>query len=528
MASEALPESYDLRDVDGGQFVNTRLEDQVGPGPCWAFAAMVAIESNILVYGLWSGAADELDLSQQWLRMNESNGYGGKHTWNEDPDTMTEGLSRTVNAGGNWQVATAHMARLHGPVLEVASTGSTEGDLADGRPFVYRGDLDVNDDYYDGSSPKWPERGYYQADFQFQQALKWEYAEDDSDQHAALRQCIREHGALYVSFSHKDGAFTAGAGPDGLGIYYDDGNVASGGLGGHGINFIGWDDSVATGAVEDGAWLVKQSHPTATSPSYFWLAYSSVINHVVSYRMGSRVEGRTVYSHAYGYMMGTSYKPDHAHDRKAASVYAVGDSDQVLDALSFETDRATAYTITLLASLDDLRNAADPLASVTGTTTGAGYHMIQLEQPVTVTAGSSFVVSLETPEADLPWSYYADSAGNSSAVERTHAGEHYYYDTSTATWKDVYYGFGDDFNHATNCAWTMRAYSSGSEAPSKPVRRLGIAAFISGSDVIIIDPVCNDDPAITPVIDGDHHIFTGLETDSDHGISFQANPTGSG
>ncbi|MFW5733255.1 MAG: hypothetical protein ACOCZU_08565, partial [Planctomycetota bacterium] len=38
-----LPTNFDLRDVNGQQYVSTRIDDQVGPGPCWAFATMTAV-----------------------------------------------------------------------------------------------------------------------------------------------------------------------------------------------------------------------------------------------------------------------------------------------------------------------------------------------------------------------------------------------------------------------------------------------------------------------------------------------------
>ncbi|MFW5858908.1 MAG: lectin like domain-containing protein [Planctomycetota bacterium] len=525
LAAADLPTAYDLRDVDGAQLVNTRVEDQVGPGPCWSFAAMVAAESSLLVHGHWTGAPNDLDLSQQWLRMNESHGYGGNHSWST-LNKLSEGFLRDVNTGGHWQVPLAHMARLHGPVSETPTTGSLADDLADGRPYRYEGALKDNDAYYetDGDTPLWPARGHYPAEYRLRQVLKWD---DVQTQQTEIKQWIIDHGAVYVSFQHFYDGFTADDDDaDGLGTYYDDGSLGGepdSGLGGHAINFIGWDDSVTTAASSPGAWLVKQSHPVPTCPTYFWIAYDSDIGHAVGYLLAPRDEVE-VFSHCYGSITGVGgpdYRPTGADPQAGACLYTVGDTDTTIAAIGFETVAATAYTVALYASLEDLENGADPLSAHSGTSDGEGFHIVDLPQPQTIAANSSFVVYMHTPDDDMPFIYYVDSPGMTSVMELTQAGEYYYRDSDDGQWKDLYHGFGGDQIWASSCAFALRAYTAGTTTPVA-TRSIALAAYDADGVLLDRDVVCNDNISLTPEIDGDFQVFDALDPTEPHTLRFLA------
>ncbi len=88
-----LPASYDLRNVGGQNYV-TPVKNQGNCGSCWAFAAMAALESNLLLSG------------------------SGAHDFSENNLKQTHGFAWGPCFGGNASLATAYFARGSGPIAE--------------------------------------------------------------------------------------------------------------------------------------------------------------------------------------------------------------------------------------------------------------------------------------------------------------------------------------------------------------------------------------------------------------------------
>ena len=142
-AAQDLPETFDLRNVDGKSYV-TSVKNQYPFGSCWGFAAIAAAETSILgdPENLTSLTADTMDLSEKHLvyfaatpiddpenSQNGEGGLGGK--------TAAE----RCDQGGEALVATSLFSSGVGPVLESedvvlryrGKNGTIQKELIDGK-----------------------------------------------------------------------------------------------------------------------------------------------------------------------------------------------------------------------------------------------------------------------------------------------------------------------------------------------------------------------------------------------------------
>ncbi len=474
MVSADLPSAYDLRDVNGQQYVSTRIDDQIGPGPCWAFSTMTAVESSVRIRGLWDGAANDLNLSEQFLRANETTGT--KELSNSEL-VDSPGYTRKVNSGGNEWIGVSHMARLHGPLYESQCPFEYKGDFYDSKPYY---DPDHYYDRYgttyaDWHYPLWPNARPYPAEYTSDARgayfLRKAYDVSGID---AIKQKVMGVGAPYVSIQHEFNAYD----PD-TNTYYDDGTVEGEGLGAHGVNILGWDDSkFVPGAPNLGAWLIKHSHEVdendplypdraGEAPTYFWVSYDTSIDRftdhgdVTFFEMGSAEDIQSAYFHDYTGNLNNSsvYLPDNAQGSGeadasvSAQVFQVGSEGDEIGIVSFYTRKDNQpFEVRIYDSLAALSAGADPLSQMSGIADVEGYHAIDLEETVTVAANDDFVLFLEfTDGEDQLLAYNRDGTGSSGTYEYIQNDWCYYYDTTDQQWEDL-------ADYWDGMAFTTKAY----------------------------------------------------------------------
>ena len=241
--SNALPSRYDLRDY--GRV--TSIKNQGIPGPCWAFAALGAMESNYLTQKL-NADGKEPDLSEMQLAF-----YTYKDSDNKRSFTPLHS-SGTLSLEGSAFRAAAFLMRLSGPTDE--------------RYLRYT--TNIPDSQKKALSKKSPEA------FKLSMRLRDVYflAGNQTLDDTTKKSLIMQHGAIYVSI-HSDPLkyYTRNK-------HYTYYNPSGGQDTDHDVLIIGWDDNFSRENFKpkpsrDGAWLVKNSWGTlrGSEDGYFWMSY---------------------------------------------------------------------------------------------------------------------------------------------------------------------------------------------------------------------------------------------------------------
>ena len=239
----ALPARYDLR--EHGRI--TRVKNQGVPGPCWAFAAIGAMESNYLTKKL-NADGKIPDLSELQIAF---------YTY-KDPEEQRRFTSQynsgTLRLEGSCFKAAAMMLRLSGPTDEkylrydTNMPDSEKKALAKKAPESFRRSMRLRDVYF----------------------LAGNKTLDDTGK----KELIMKHGAIAVSIHSDPFKYNT---INGHYTYY---NTDKGKHTDHEVLLAGWDDNFPRTNFEpepsrNGAWLVKNSWGTmrGSEGGYFWMSY---------------------------------------------------------------------------------------------------------------------------------------------------------------------------------------------------------------------------------------------------------------
>ena len=260
-----LPAKYDSRDVDGKSYA-TSAEDQGYSYLCWSFAAMGAIESDILKHNENMDFKD-IDLSEKHLayynvhRTDEpESGISGDYrelvnddnidgAWIFDYDTGY------VAVGGVTDYCISLLTSWKGPVSEIDNDSFNS---LYGQEFLFKDNKDEPSDAFN-------------SEYHIQDVNEICASLENRDY---VKQMILEHGAATIGVN-ADNVFWNNHNKN-LYSYFENGKAPTAN---HEVLIIGWDDdypasNFAKKPMGDGAWICKNSWgPKSGDGGCFYLSY---------------------------------------------------------------------------------------------------------------------------------------------------------------------------------------------------------------------------------------------------------------
>lgn len=344
----------------------TPVKNQGSCGSCYAFASAACFESRLLVEG-----AGTFDFSENNIKECE---------W----------FGSSCGGGNDWIVA--NMLSTKGTVLESCD------------PYV-AGDVDCSGDCaYEKTLLDWQVISF--SEVPSVDVLK-SYVSTYGPIYTTMYAGNRD--AWYSEFQRYDGSYT---------LYHPGGEVPN-----HAVLIVGWDDSLVH-AGGKGAWIVKNSWGTrwggtcgyGSERGYFYVAYGSA-------RMGSyssfvlnwqdyEPDADLLYLDEGGYTGQVGY----ATRTIWGLCKYVPDRDWIVERVEFWTlDQTTDVDVYIYDDFDGYVPSNVLTAELDQSFALAGYHSVELEQPIHVAAGNAVYAVVKITDAAHIYPMAYDSVGPKSA-----------------------------------------------------------------------------------------------------------------
>ncbi len=411
--SEAdVPSKYDSRDVDGNCYI-TAVEDQGYTYLCWTYAALGAVESDILKHNPDISYKD-IDLSEKHLayyNLHQAEGsLGGlidgdfRELVNADDvsnDWIFDYDTGYVACGGVTNFCISLLTAWKGPVQE-------EGD--DAFKSIY------GSSYLFTDNANVPSDGY-KSDYHVQCVDQIPAVYENN---LLIKQMVMEHGSATIGVN-ADSRFWRDHNSTLYASY--DGNTAL--IPNHEVLIIGWDDDYSASNFvskpdKDGAWLCKNSWGTGVGKGgCFWLSYydeTVSVSNAASYETALKGDDN-YYDNNYqaaGFLSNVVSTLDDSLNTVRAytassnpyGMLYTAENDETLKAVGFMSiDLYQQYELLVYLNPSEIEGEVEfgsdnePVVSQKISAISGGYHTFELDKDIDLKKGDKFFVLIK-PETD--------------------------------------------------------------------------------------------------------------------------------
>ncbi|MBP1910107.1 lectin like domain-containing protein [Methanolobus bombayensis] len=443
--SEALiPSSYDLRE-EGGV---TSVKDQGFAGSCWTFSTLGSLESYLI-----HNRSETRDFSENHMKntllISNENGFD----------------SSSPDAGGNNMMALAYLARWDGPIME-------------------------SDDPYDDLSPVSPSDAITAK--HVQETFIFPFVNYSSN---ISKLMMMEYGAIGIAIHSDESRFFNEA--NNTYYCYDEDAVIT-----HAVTLVGWDDNFnrkkfTPAAPGNGAYIVKNSWgENWGEDGYFYVSYydTSIGTSSDSIYKNYNINFLFTADNVSNYDRIYQYDPlgwcksvgDNDTSLTGANVFTA-DSNETLEAVSFyAVDSNTSYNISIYLDPENGPvNSSGPVSVKNGSIPVAGYHTVELDSNVTLSAGQKFsvLINFTTPDFNYPIAVEKPVYGYSSNNFHSGSGESYA-SSDGVNWIDI---------SASDMNICIKAFTKENKIPEAAFvadrRYVHVNESVNFSDVSLFSPV---------------------------------------
>jgi C1A family cysteine protease len=428
--AQVLPETFDLRDHDGYNYV-TSVKSQIG-GTCWTHGVMAAIEGNLLKNGNWTnaGLSGQPDLSEYHL--DWWNGFNSEFNQDTLPD---DGTGLDVHYGGDYRVTSAYLSRGEGAI----------NDTTDYSAWHANPPARKSDRYY----------YFYVRD------IDWYTLGDSLNRIETIKTKIMENGVMGTCMAYSSQFISQ---------YMHYQPQSSDMEPNHAIAIIGWDDNIDVGAPYPGAWLCKNSWGADWGNSgYFWISYYDkwAARHpeMGAVSLYNVVEPffDTVYYHDYH-----GWRDTKTEVKKAMNVFTAHDTLEIIAASFYTAADSVNYTLKVYDSFDG-DNLSGELITEEGFIAHTGFHTIDLSNSALINMSDKFYLYLELDKGGQPFDRTSEipvllgSSKTRTIVRSTSRRGQSYYNDADGNWVDFYdEGEPEWINSGNFCMKAIVNYASGS------------------------------------------------------------------